>query len=84
MPAHMGMNKTTVQGLRVMEVDVEKNLLLLKGAVPGHKRATIFINRSFKKAFKVLDEKIVVAAKKVNPMKQSKKAVGKPSAKGGK
>lgn len=85
MPAHMGVDKVTQQGLRVMGVDADKNLLLLKGAVPGHERGTIIINRSYKKAFKALDEQKVTVAKKVNPMKQSKKAAGatKP-AKGGK
>jgi large subunit ribosomal protein L3 len=86
MPGHMGTDQVTVQGLRVMGLDVEKNLLLLKGAVPGHERGTIFIVRSKKRAFKALDEQKVTVAKKVNPMKQSKKAVGaspKP-AKGGK
>ncbi len=84
MPGHMGMDKVTVQGLRVLGIDTDKNLLLIKGSVPGHDRATLFINRSFKRTFKSLDEKVEVVVKKVNPMKQSKKAVGKPAAKGGK
>jgi len=72
MPGHMGDVRITTQGLRVMDVDVEKNLLLVKGAVPGCKRNYLLINKSKKKAFKALDEVKVVVAKKINPMKQSK------------
>ena len=82
MPRHMGDDRVTTQGLRVMNVDVENNLILLKGSVPGGKNALVEINRSFKKAFKALDEERVVVEKKVNPMKQSKKggAAAKPAA----
>lgn len=34
-PGHMGAAKRTVRGLRVVRVDPERNLLLIKGAVPG-------------------------------------------------
>jgi len=72
MPGHMGDDRITTQGLRVMDVDVEKNLLLIKGAVPGCKRNYLLINKSKKKAFKSFDEVKVTVAKKINPMKQSK------------
>lgn len=75
MPGHMGDERVTTQGLRVMGVDVEKNLLLIKGAVPGCKRNYLLINKSKKKAFKSLDEVKVVVARKINPMKQSKAKV---------
>ena len=39
MPGHMGSVKVTVQNLEVVRVDAEKNLLLVKGAVPGPKKA---------------------------------------------
>jgi len=78
MPGHMGDERVTVQGLRVIEVDLENNLLLLKGAVPGTTNAYIMINLSRKRAFRALGEKTVTAEKKRNPMKQSKaKAKGK-------
>ncbi len=35
MPGHMGNQRVTVRGLRVLKVDAEKNLLILKGATPG-------------------------------------------------
>ena len=78
MPGQMGAKKVTVQGLHVMDIDVDKNLLLVKGAVPGAKNALVTINRSLKKAFKSLDEEPKFVARKINPMKQSKaKAKGK-------
>lgn len=36
MPGHMGNKQVTVQGLTVIKVDTETNLLLIKGSVPGH------------------------------------------------
>jgi large subunit ribosomal protein L3 len=72
MPGHMGMDTVTVQSLRVMRVDADLNLILLKGAVPGHKNGFVVINRSKKKAFRSLEEKKEAAAVKRNPMKQSK------------
>lgn len=78
MPGHMGDQRVTVQGLRVMQVDVDNNVLLIDGAVPGGRNGYLLINRSKKKAFRSLDEKSVVHAKARNPMKQSKgKAKGK-------
>jgi large subunit ribosomal protein L3 len=35
MAGHMGAAKVTTQGLEIVRVDVERNLLLIKGAVPG-------------------------------------------------
>ena len=45
MGGRMGGNKVTVQNLRVIKVDVEKNLLLIKGAVPGHNNSYITIQK---------------------------------------
>ena len=41
MPGHMGSEKVTVKNLTVVAVDVENNLLLLKGAVPGAKNSLV-------------------------------------------
>ncbi|MFP4472312.1 MAG: 50S ribosomal protein L3 [Candidatus Omnitrophota bacterium] len=78
LPGQMGNNRTTTQSLRVMEVDAENHLLLIKGAVPGPKNCLVEINRSKKKAYRSLDDKPANVAKARNPMKQSKsKAKGK-------
>ena len=49
MAGHMGSKKVTVQNLRVIEVDEENSLLVLKGSVPGKKNTTIYINDAVKK-----------------------------------
>ena len=81
MPGHMGNKKQTTQGLRVMGVDLEKNVILLKGTVPGSDNGYVTICRSTKKAYKSLDEKRAVVVRKVNPMKQSKAKAGKKKGK---
>ena len=48
MPGHMGGKKVTTQNLEVVRVDAEKNLLLVKGAVPGHKKSLVTIKESVK------------------------------------
>ena len=49
MAGHMGSKKVTIQNLKVVEVDIENQLLILKGSVPGKKNSTIFIKDSVKK-----------------------------------
>ena len=48
MPGHMGGKKVTTQNLEVVRVDAEKNLLLVKGAVPGPKKSLVTIKESGK------------------------------------
>jgi large subunit ribosomal protein L3 len=45
MAGRMGGNKVTVQNLRVLKVVPEKNLLVVKGAIPGHKNAYVIIQK---------------------------------------
>ena len=48
MPGHMGCVKVTVQNLEVVRVDAEKNLLLIKGSVPGPKKGLVTIKETVK------------------------------------
>lgn len=48
MPGHMGNVQVTVQNLEVVCVDTEKNLLLVKGAVPGPKKSLVTIKETVK------------------------------------
>ena len=48
MPGHMGCKKITVQNLEIVKVDVENNLILVKGAVPGPKKALVTIKETVK------------------------------------
>jgi len=45
-PGHMGSDRTTVKNLPVIRVDAERNLLLVRGSVPGSKGTTLLIQRS--------------------------------------
>jgi len=49
MPGHMGAAQVTLQNLRIVKVDAQKNLLLVKGAVPGHKNSYLMIRKAKKK-----------------------------------
>ncbi len=48
MPGHMGAKQITIQNLEVVKVDAENNLLLVKGAVPGPKKALVTIKETVK------------------------------------
>jgi large subunit ribosomal protein L3 len=48
LPGHMGVDKITVQNLDVVKVDVEKNLILVRGAIPGPKGGLVIIRDSVK------------------------------------
>ena len=50
MPGHMGNQKTTVQNLKVVKIDSQNNLILVKGAVPGHKNGYVIIKKAKKKS----------------------------------
>ena len=50
MPGQMGAVKVTVQNLEVVKVDATNNLLLVKGAVPGPKKALLVLKETVKKA----------------------------------
>jgi large subunit ribosomal protein L3 len=48
MAGRMGNERVTVQGLQVVKVDPERNLLLVRGAVPGGKNGLLFIRQARK------------------------------------
>ena len=52
LPGHMGHERVTIQNLKIIKVDKEKNLLLIKGAVPGPRNGYLII----KSAKKVLSK----------------------------
>lgn len=52
MAGHMGDDNVTVMGLTVASVDLERNLLVLKGSVPGSKGSVLFIRDAVKSARK--------------------------------
>ncbi|MFA9466518.1 MAG: 50S ribosomal protein L3 [Velocimicrobium sp.] len=48
MPGQMGAVKITTQNLEIVRIDVENNLILVKGAVPGPKKSTVMLKESVK------------------------------------
>ena len=48
MPGHMGSVQVTVQNLEIVKVDVENNLILVKGAVPGPKKCLVTLKNTVK------------------------------------
>ena len=53
LPGHMGNETTTIQNLEVVDVDLENNVILVKGNVPGPKKSLVMIRTSIKKGEKV-------------------------------
>lgn len=50
MPGHYGHEKVTIQNLEVVKVDAEKNILLVKGSVPGPKGGLVAVRQAVKSA----------------------------------
>ncbi len=48
MPGHLGAIKVTTQNLEIVRVDVERNLLLIKGAIPGSKGGDVVVRPAIK------------------------------------
>ena len=48
MSGHMGVQRRTTENLKVVEVDAERNLLLIRGAVPGTEGGTVVVRPSVK------------------------------------
>jgi large subunit ribosomal protein L3 len=50
LPGHMGVDRVTVQNMEVVRSDKERNLLLVKGAVPGPRKGLVIIKEAVKAA----------------------------------
>ena len=53
LPGHMGNVACTIQNLEIVDVDLENNVILVKGNVPGPKKSLVMIRTSVKKSEKV-------------------------------
>ncbi len=49
MAGHMGNQKATIKNLKILEIDIEKNVMILKGAIPGINGSTMVIKDSIPK-----------------------------------
>ena len=52
LPGHMGNERVTVQNLKVIKVDMQNNILLVKGGIPGYQNSLVIIRQSKKKKIK--------------------------------
>ena len=68
MSGHMGSVRRTTENLKVVEVDIERNLLLIRGAVPGAEGGEVFVRPSLKAARRA-KRKTVTPTKQAEPGK---------------
>lgn len=45
LPGHQGVDKVSVTNVKVVKIDLEKNLVLVKGAVPGHRNSVVYLRK---------------------------------------
>lgn len=64
MSGHMGVQRRTIENLQVVRVDAERNLLLIRGAVPGAPGGQVIVRPSVKAAAKAAKKKAAAPAKK--------------------
>jgi len=49
LPGHLGVERITVQNLEVIDVDKDKNLVIVRGSVPGHKNSYLMLREATKR-----------------------------------
>lgn len=49
LPGHMGVDRVTIQNLEIVDVNKDKNLILIKGPVPGHKNGFLILKEAKKR-----------------------------------
>ena len=74
MPGHFGDDQVTVRNLRIRGIDLEENLLMVEGAVPGARNGYVLISKA-KQAPR--ERRGFAGSLTVDPLKASKKAGGK-------
>ena len=57
MAGRLGNKKVTIQNLKVLKIDLDNNIILVKGAVPGHKGSMISVFDSVKKKQEIKSDK---------------------------
>jgi large subunit ribosomal protein L3 len=71
MPGHMGVEKVTVRNLRIVGIDLDENLLMVEGAVPGHRDSYVMISKAKKPP---RERRGFAGAQTIDPLKAAKKA----------
>ena len=83
MPGHMGSAATTIQNLEIVSVDLENNVILVKGNVPGPKKSLVMVKTAVKNSDKVNEvpelityEEVKVTEETVNEEETKEENVG--------
>jgi large subunit ribosomal protein L3 len=74
MPGHMGAKQITVRNLRIRGIDLEENLMMVEGAVPGSREGYVLISKA---KTPPRERRGFAGSGTVDPLKASKKAGGK-------
>ena len=76
LPGHMGHKLVTVQNLEIVEIDLENNIILVKGNVPGPKKSLVIIKSAIKHEGKVnaQDELITYVEVEETPVETTEEA----------
>lgn len=72
LPGHMGGELVTVQNLEIVTIDLENNIILIKGNVPGPKKSLIIIKSAIRNEGKINEPIELVSYKPVEPTKEEK------------
>jgi large subunit ribosomal protein L3 len=74
MSGHMGVARRTTENLRVVQVDLERNLLLIRGAVPGAEGGQVIVRASLKAARRAKRKTVAPSKAGATASKDSAKA----------
>ena len=80
-PGHMGAEKVTIQGLEIVAVEPERDLMLVRGGVPGASSTTLFLQTSVKNAKKTHKRETAKAARQQQEAGKEKGKGAAPKAK---
>jgi large subunit ribosomal protein L3 len=61
LPGHMGSETTTIQNLEVIQIDLDNNIILVKGNIPGPKKALVIIKSAIKKDSKIMEQEELIS-----------------------
>ncbi len=61
LPGHMGVDTATIQNLEIVAVDIENNVILIKGNVPGAKKSLVIIKSAIKKPGKINEREELIS-----------------------
>ena len=78
LPGHMGNQLCTIQNLEVVDVDLENNVILVKGNVPGPKKSLVMIKTSVKKGEKVNETEELITYVEVEETPVAEETVEEP------